>query len=127
MKNQTQWGRKETVIWPPQVPIYSIGSLLLDSLICSMSKQVSLLQEPYNKWTAGSFSYQVNKMDLNGPPDETDMNEAANSTFYPTRASSQPRIHGDFITRLPNEILLIICGHILKTYTPAFVQCESEV
>lgn len=87
-----------------------------------MSKQVSLLQEPYNKWTAGSFSYQVNKMDLNGPPDETDMNEAANSTFYPTRTSSQPRIHGDFITRLPNEILLIICGHILKTYTPAFVQ-----
>ena len=22
----TQWGRKETVIWPPQVPIYTIGT-----------------------------------------------------------------------------------------------------
>jgi type IV secretory pathway TraG/TraD family ATPase VirD4 len=25
----TQWGRKETVIWPPQVPIYTYGVLLL--------------------------------------------------------------------------------------------------
>ena len=25
----TQWGRKETVIWPPQVPIYTIGTLIL--------------------------------------------------------------------------------------------------
>jgi type IV secretory pathway TraG/TraD family ATPase VirD4 len=25
----TQWGRKETVIWPPQVPIYTYGTLLL--------------------------------------------------------------------------------------------------
>src|SRR5271156_6647482 len=25
----TQWGRKETVIWPPQVPIYSYGTLML--------------------------------------------------------------------------------------------------
>ena len=24
----TQWGRKETVIWPPQVPIYTFGVLL---------------------------------------------------------------------------------------------------
>ena len=29
MTNQTQWGRKESVFWPPQVPIYSIGTLLL--------------------------------------------------------------------------------------------------
>ena len=29
MRNHTQWGRKETVIWPPQRPIYSIGTLLL--------------------------------------------------------------------------------------------------
>ena len=25
----TQWGRKETVIWPPQVPIYTIGTMIL--------------------------------------------------------------------------------------------------
>jgi hypothetical protein len=25
----TQWGRKETVIWPPQVPIYTIGAMIL--------------------------------------------------------------------------------------------------
>ena len=24
-----QWGRKETVIWPPQVPIYTYGTLIL--------------------------------------------------------------------------------------------------
>lgn len=29
MNNQTQWGRKETVLWPPQLPIYSIGTMLL--------------------------------------------------------------------------------------------------
>ena len=25
----TQWGRKETVIWPPQVPLYTYGTLIL--------------------------------------------------------------------------------------------------
>ncbi len=25
----SQWGRKETVIWPPQVPIYTIGTMIL--------------------------------------------------------------------------------------------------
>ena len=25
----SHWGRKETVIWPPQVPIYTIGTLIL--------------------------------------------------------------------------------------------------
>jgi type IV secretory pathway TraG/TraD family ATPase VirD4 len=25
----TQWGRKETVIWPPQVPVYTIGTMIL--------------------------------------------------------------------------------------------------
>ena len=25
----SQWGRKETVIWPPQVPVYTIGTLIL--------------------------------------------------------------------------------------------------
>ena len=25
----TQWGRKETVIWPPQVPIYTLGTMIL--------------------------------------------------------------------------------------------------
>jgi type IV secretory pathway TraG/TraD family ATPase VirD4 len=30
----TQWGRKETVIWPPQVPIYTIGTMILAVPIC---------------------------------------------------------------------------------------------
>jgi type IV secretory pathway TraG/TraD family ATPase VirD4 len=30
----TQWGRKETVIWPPQVPIYTIGTMILSVPIC---------------------------------------------------------------------------------------------
>ena len=25
----SQWGRKETVIWPPQVPVYTIGTMIL--------------------------------------------------------------------------------------------------
>ncbi len=25
----TQWGRKETVLWPPQVPVYTIGTMIL--------------------------------------------------------------------------------------------------
>ena len=25
----SQWGRKETVIWPPQVPVYAIGTMIL--------------------------------------------------------------------------------------------------
>ena len=25
----SQWGRKETVVWPPQVPIYTIGTMIL--------------------------------------------------------------------------------------------------
>ena len=25
----SQWGRKETVIWPPQVPIYTVGTMIL--------------------------------------------------------------------------------------------------
>jgi type IV secretory pathway TraG/TraD family ATPase VirD4 len=25
----SQWGRKETVLWPPQVPIYTVGTMLL--------------------------------------------------------------------------------------------------
>lgn len=25
----SQWGRKETVIWPPQVPVYTIGTVML--------------------------------------------------------------------------------------------------
>ncbi len=27
--SKTEWGRKETVLWPPQVPIYTLGTLLL--------------------------------------------------------------------------------------------------
>ena len=26
---ETNWGRKETIIWPPHQPIYTIGALLL--------------------------------------------------------------------------------------------------
>jgi len=25
----TQWGRKETVIWPPHLPIYTYGAIFL--------------------------------------------------------------------------------------------------
>lgn len=29
MTTKTQWGRKETVLWPPQFPIYTLGAMLL--------------------------------------------------------------------------------------------------
>ncbi|NYF54118.1 type IV secretion system DNA-binding domain-containing protein [Tunturiibacter gelidoferens] len=58
-----QWGRKETVIWPPQVPIYTYGTLILAlpivlTLLASMYMMKPFLARNYTgsfiKSTAGS-------------------------------------------------------------------------
>ena len=48
----SQWGRKETVIWPPQVPIYTYGVLLLTvpitlTLLCGLYMTKPFLARNY--------------------------------------------------------------------------------
>ena len=59
----SQWGRKETVIWPPQVPIYTIGTMilavpilmtLLFGLYCTKPFLARNYTGDYLKSTAGS-------------------------------------------------------------------------
>ncbi len=100
MNNQTQWGRKETVIWPPQVPIYSIGTLLLVvpilvTLLFGMYLNKPFLARNYTgdyiKSSAGSFFKMHNSYRL----------------IYLTGGKHLPRVAqpGDFMpgkTTLPN-------------------------
>ena len=33
---ETNWGRKETIIWPPRQPIYTIGALFLALIVTGL-------------------------------------------------------------------------------------------
>lgn len=68
-----QWGRKESVIWPPQVPIYTYGTLLLAlpitlALLASMYPMKPLLARNYTgayiKATAGAAFNMHNSFQL---------------------------------------------------------------
>jgi hypothetical protein len=68
-----QWGRKETVIWPPQVPIYTYGTLLLAipimlALLSSMYMMKPFLARNYTgtfiKATAGAAFNMHNSFQL---------------------------------------------------------------
>jgi hypothetical protein len=63
----TQWGRKETVIWPPHTPIYTYGAILMALVLmcscmwCRFAFGTSPLMQVYTptylkSWVSGGLS-----------------------------------------------------------------------